>query len=81
MNSFFHFLCHKIVFFSICQFFIKNFSEKGDIVLDPFCGRGTTVLEANQQNRIGLGVDVSPLALEIAKSKLKSIVLRFSAGK
>ena len=70
---------HYVVPYQACfapqipEFFIKNFSEKGDIVLDPFCGRGTTVLEANQQNRIGLGVDVSPLALEIAKSKLKNI--------
>jgi len=70
---------HYVVPYQACfapqipEFFIKIFSEKGDIVLDPFCGRGTTVLEANQQNRIGLGVDVSPLALEIAKSKLKNI--------
>ena len=70
---------HYVVPYQACfapqipEFFIKNFSEKGDVVLDPFCGRGTTVLEANQQNRIGLGVDISPLALEIAKSKLKNV--------
>lgn len=70
---------HYIVPYQACfapqipEFFIKNFSNEGDVVLDPFCGRGTTVFEANQQNRIGMGVDVSPLALEIAKSKLKSV--------
>ncbi len=70
---------HYVVPYQACfapqipEFFIKNFSKEGDIILDPFCGRGTTVLEANQQNRIGLGVDVSPLALEIAKSKLKNV--------
>jgi DNA modification methylase len=70
---------HYVVPYQACfapqipEFFIKHFSKEGDIVLDPFCGRGTTVLEANQQNRIGLGVDVSPLALEIAKSKLKNV--------
>jgi DNA modification methylase len=70
---------HYIVPYQACfapqipEFFIKNFSNEGDVVLDPFCGRGTTVFEANQQNRIGMGVDVSPLALEIAKSKLKNV--------
>ena len=70
---------HYVVPYQACfapqipEFFIKNFSKEEDIVLDTFCGRGTTVLEANQQGRIGLGVDISPLALEIAKSKLKSI--------
>lgn len=70
---------HYVVPYQACfapqipEFFIKNFSNEGDKVLDPFCGRGTTILEANQQNRIGLGVDVSPLALEIAKSKLNNV--------
>src|SRR3989344_7012306 len=70
---------HYVVPYQACfapqipEFFIKNFSKEGDVVLDPFCGRGTTVFEANQQNRIGIGVDVSPLALEIAKSKLKNV--------
>jgi len=70
---------HYIVPYQACfapqipEFFIKNFSNEGDVVLDPFCGRGTTIFEANQQNRIGIGVDVSPLALEIAKSKLKRV--------
>ena len=70
---------HYVVPYQACfapqipGFFIRNFSKEKDVVLDTFCGRGTTVLEANQQNRVGLGVDVSPLALEIAKSKLKNV--------
>jgi len=70
---------HYIVPYQACfapqipEFFIKNFSDEGDVVLDPFCGRGTTVFEANQLGRIGKGVDVSPLALEIAKSKLSNV--------
>src|SRR3989344_2610674 len=42
---------HYVVPYQACfapqipEFFIKIFSEKGDIVLDPFCGRGTTALE------------------------------------
>tara|TARA_Y100000310_G_scaffold178831_1_gene178786 strand:- start:2750 stop:3910 length:1161 start_codon:yes stop_codon:yes gene_type:complete len=73
---------HYIVPYQACfapqipQFFIKHFSQKGDVVLDPFAGRGTTVFEANQMDRIGIGVDVSPLALSIAKSKLNSVTLK-----
>lgn len=72
---------HYVVPYQACfapqipQFFIKNFSKKGDTVLDPFAGRGTTVFEANQMDRTGIGVDVSPLALSIAKSKLSSVTL------
>ncbi len=72
---------HYVVPYQACfapqipQFFIEHFSDEGDVVLDPFAGRGTTVFEANQMGRIGIGVDVSPLALSIAKSKLSSVTL------
>jgi len=72
---------HYVVPYQACfapqipQFFIKKYSEPKDIVLDPFCGRCTTVLEANQLGRIGLGVDISPLGLEIAKAKQKNVKL------
>lgn len=40
------------------------------IVLDPFCGTGTTVLAANQMGRIGMGLDLSAEYLtDIAKPK------------
>jgi len=70
---------HYVVPYQACfapqipEFFINNFSKEGDVVLDPFCGRGTTILEANQKGRIGIGADVSPLGLYIAKSKLNNI--------
>ncbi len=57
----------------IPEFFIRRYSSPGDMVLDPFCGRGTAVLEANQSDRTGIGIDVSPLAIEIAKAKLRNV--------
>ncbi|MBU3905183.1 MAG: DNA adenine methylase [Nanoarchaeota archaeon] len=57
----------------IPEFFIKNYSTRGNKVLDPFAGRGTTILEANISGRIGIGFDISPLAIQIAKAKLKNI--------
>ena len=73
---------HYVVPYQACfapqipKFFIQKYSKEGDIVLDPFCGRGTTVFEANQLNRIGVGVDISPLAIQVAKSKLNKVTLK-----
>lgn len=72
---------HYVVPYQACfapqipKFFIKKYSNKGDIVLDPFCGRGTTVFEANQLDRIGIGIDISPLALQIANAKLRKVTV------
>ncbi|MBI2558132.1 hypothetical protein HYW20_02310 [Candidatus Woesearchaeota archaeon] len=72
---------HYIVPYQACfapqipKFFIEKYSKEEDVVLDPFCGRCTTVFEANQLGRIGFGVDVSPLGLEIAKAKKKNVKL------
>ena len=46
---------------------IKASTVEGDIVLDPFCGCGTTVAAADNLNRKWLGIDISPHALEVIK--------------
>lgn len=43
-------------------FFIKLFTDKGDIVYDPFSGRGTTVLEAGLLGRRVISNDINPLS-------------------
>lgn len=48
-------------------------SRQGDIVLDPFCGCGTTVAVAHQLQRQWLGVDISPTAIEIVKRRLNKL--------
>jgi hypothetical protein len=48
---------------------IKAFSRKGELVLDPFCGGGTTLLEAMRLKRRAAGMDVSSLAAFIARAK------------
>jgi DNA modification methylase len=42
---------------------ISNYSSKNDIILDPFCGGGVTVLEAIKLNRRVIGCDLNPLQL------------------
>lgn len=49
---------------------LKRRSRKGDIVLDPFCGRGTTNFAARLVGLSSLGVDSSPVAAAITASKL-----------
>lgn len=48
---------------------IRAFSNEGEVVLDPFCGGGTTLLEAMSLGRRAAGMDVSTLATFIARAK------------
>ncbi len=48
---------------------IREYSSEGDIVVDPFMGSGTTIVEAMVNGRIGVGVDINPVAHLIAKVK------------
>jgi DNA modification methylase len=52
---------------------IKTYSNEGDIVVDPFMGSGTTVVEAIINNRIGIGTDINNIAYLIAKVKTTPI--------
>ncbi len=47
---------------SLAHDLIARWSRPGDVVLDPFCGRGTVPLQAGLERRIGVGIDRSPLA-------------------
>lgn len=49
---------------------LKRRSREGDLVLDPFCGRGTTNFAARLVGLQSLGVDSSPVAAAITASKL-----------
>jgi site-specific DNA-methyltransferase (adenine-specific) len=42
------------------SFFIKAFSDAGDVIFDPFLGSGTTIIAAEQLNRRCYGIEISP---------------------
>lgn len=48
---------------------IKIFTKENDVVYDPFCGSGTTVVESILEHRRAIGNDVNPLAVLISKVK------------
>ena len=48
---------------------IECFSQPGDLVLDPFCGSGTTLVEALLAGRDAIGVDLDPLSILISRAK------------
>ncbi|MCD6326045.1 restriction endonuclease [bacterium] len=50
---------------------IKASSNEGDIVLDPFCGCGTTVAVAQRLNRRWIGIDITHLAVTLMKYRLE----------
>jgi len=49
---------------------IKASSNEGDMVLDPFCGCGTTAAVAKRLNRKFIGIDVSPVACKLIAKRL-----------
>ena len=50
---------------------IKASSNEGDIVLDPFCGCGTTITVAEKLRRNWIGIDITHLAVSLMKHRLK----------
>src|ERR1044071_8541128 len=52
------------------RFFIQRLTQPGDLVYDPFMGRGTTLLEAALLNRPPAGCDVNPLSAVLIKPRL-----------
>jgi DNA modification methylase len=50
---------------------VKASSRKGDLVLDPFCGCGTTVAVAQRLNRDWIGIDITHLAINLMKHRLQ----------
>lgn len=56
---------------AIAHFLVEQFTNVGDVVLDPLCGVGTIPLEACLQGRVGIGNDLSEMAFIVSKAKLE----------
>ena len=54
---------------------IDHYSDKDDVILDPFCGGGVTLVEAVLRGRRAIGVDINPLATFVTRMELEHIDL------
>jgi len=50
--------------------FIKLFSDEGDVILDPFAGSGTTLAAARDLGRAAVGIEMSPAYVALARERL-----------
>ena len=68
----FHPMCSYLASFpaALTHAFIARYSRPGDVVLDPFSGRGTTPLQACAEGRIGVGNDLNPFAHLLTAAKV-----------
>lgn len=71
MRHRFHSMCPYFAMFpeSFAEHWIRQLAPEGSYVLDPFCGRGTTLFQSLLMNRRAIGVDVNPVAACVSRAK------------
>lgn len=60
---------------NVVQHYILNFTKKGDVVLDPFGGGGSTLIESMMVHRKAIHIDLNPLSVFITKSLVTPVNL------
>jgi DNA modification methylase len=58
---------------AIPEFFIKAFSDPGDIIGDPFLGSGTTLAAAHVLERAGYGIEISPAYCDVILRRMEHL--------
>ena len=65
----------------LARFFIDRLTREGDVVYDPFMGRGTTPLEAALLGRVPFGNDINPLSRILLKPRFSPPAIDEVAGR
>jgi site-specific DNA-methyltransferase (adenine-specific) len=60
---------------SLARYLVAAYSSRGELVVDPFCGKGTTIYEAALLGRQSIGGDVAPDAVLVSRAKCSSVRL------
>lgn len=60
---------------SLPKWFIKLFTKKGDVVLDPFVGSGTTAVASTELNRHYIGIDIKSEYCKTARERLGTMLV------
>lgn len=64
----------------LLKFIIAASSNEGDLVLDCFCGSGTTLVAAQELGRHWIGVDASDAAIRVSKKRLAGLSANLFSG-
>ncbi len=56
---------------SLLDRIVRSSSNPGDVIFDPFCGCATACVAAEQNERQWMGIDISPLAYTLVRSRLR----------
>lgn len=57
----------------VMKWILERYSQPNDLVLDPFCGSGTTCVAAKMLGRRYIGIDISEKYCEIARMRLEAV--------
>ena len=66
--------------FELLRRIILSSTNKGDVVMDPFCGSGTTLVVAERHDRRWVGIDVSSEATALVKYRMRKELGFFNGG-
>ncbi len=71
MRHRFHSICPYFAMFpeSFAESWIERLTKPGEVILDPFCGRGTAPFQALLMDRDAIGNDVNPVAYVVTRAK------------
>jgi len=58
---------------NVFEHIIKHYTKEDDLILDPFCGGGVTVVESLKLKRKVIGVDLNPLATFITRMEVEPL--------
>ena len=74
MRHRFHALCPYFAMFpeAFVEEWISRLTKEGDVLLDPFCGRGTAPFQALLMKRQALAGDINPVAYCVTRAKLRA---------
>jgi DNA modification methylase len=58
---------------AIPEFFVRAFSDAGDVIFDPFLGSGTTMAAAHVLERVGYGIEISPAYCDVILRRIEHL--------
>ena len=59
--------------FGVMTWILQRYSEPGQLIVDGFCGSGTTCVAAKVLGRDYIGIDISEEYCQIARERLKAV--------